>query len=114
MFELESVVEKPDVEEAASNLAVAARYVCHPMIFDKLAQTKKGRGDEIQLTDAIQALLQDGHKGLGVCLSSDERRFDIGNFESYFSAFVEFAIADEKHGDSLRQYLERLLDEGGR
>jgi UTP--glucose-1-phosphate uridylyltransferase len=87
------------VDEAPSNLAVAARYVFSPVIFDKLKETRPGKGDEIQLTDAIQLVLSSGGKGLGVRLRPDERRFDIGNFGSYFRAFVEFALADPQYGD---------------
>ena len=109
VFELERLIEKPDVAEAPSNLAVAARYVFSPAIFDKLKQTPPGKGGEIQLTDAIQLLLQDGGKGLGVRLRPTERRFDIGNFESYFRAFTEFAVADPKYGPGLTDFLRQLL-----
>ena len=109
VFELESLVEKPDVDQAPSNLAVAARYVFSPVIFEKLKLTKPGKGGEIQLTDAIQMLLASGGKGLGLRLRPDERRFDIGNFESYFQAFVEFALADSKYGPSLREFVRTLL-----
>ncbi|MCY2992647.1 MAG: UTP--glucose-1-phosphate uridylyltransferase [Planctomycetota bacterium] len=109
VFELESLIEKPDVAEAPSNLAVAARYVFSPAIFDKLVETKPGKGGEIQLTDAIQLLLDEGGKGLGLRLRPDERRFDIGNFESYFRAFTEFALADPKYGPGLREFVGTLL-----
>ena len=109
VFELESLVEKPDVADAPSNLAVAARYVFSPAIFDKLVETKPGKGGEIQLTDAIQLLLDEGGKGLGLRLRPDERRFDIGNFESYFRAFTEFALADPKFGPGLREFVRALL-----
>ena len=111
VFELERVVEKPAVDEAPSNLAVAARYVFSPVIFDELAKTHPGRGGEIQLTDAIQAVLEQGGKGIGVRLRPGERRFDIGNFESYFRAFVEFALADPKYGPGLRAFMRSLLAE---
>jgi UTP--glucose-1-phosphate uridylyltransferase len=110
VFELASLVEKPSVDEAPSNLAVAARYVFSPVIFDKLKETRPGKGDEIQLTDAIQLVLSSGGKGLGVRLRPDERRFDIGNFGSYFRAFVEFALADPQYGDGLREHVQALLD----
>jgi UTP--glucose-1-phosphate uridylyltransferase len=45
----------------------------------------------------------------GVRLGADERRYDVGNFDSYFQAFVEFALADEKYGPALRSYLESIL-----
>jgi UTP--glucose-1-phosphate uridylyltransferase len=111
VFELQSVVEKPGVDEAPSNLAVAARYVFSPAIFDALVNLEPGKGGEIQLTDGIQQLLRDGAKGLGVRLNPGERRFDIGNFESYFRTFVEFALTDEKYGPSLRAFVRNLLDE---
>jgi len=109
VFELERLVEKPDVASAPSNLAVAARYVFSPLIFRTLSNTQPGKGGEIQLTDAIQQVLSAGGKGIGLRLKKGERRFDIGNFESYFRAFVDFAVADPKYGDSLRQYLGTLF-----
>ena len=102
VFELEDVIEKPSVEEAPSDLAVAARYVFSPAIFDALAETPPGKGGEIQLTDAIRMLLRQGCKGLGVSLTGDERRFDIGNFDSYFRTFAEFALSDPQYGPALR------------
>lgn len=110
IFELADVVEKPSVAEAPSNLAIAARYVLSPIIFDALEQTGFGAGDEIQLTDAIRRLIGEGHKVIGMRLREDEERYDIGNFGSYFRAFVEFCLADEKFGADLRRHLEGLLD----
>lgn len=109
VFELADLVEKPGVSEAPSNLAVAARYVFSPAIFDCLAKTEPGKGDEIQLTDAIRHLIRDGGKVLGVRLPHPEQRFDIGNFESYFRAFVEFALADPQYGPGLREQLKKLM-----
>lgn len=113
VFELADLVEKPDVEEAPSRLAVAARYVFHPAIFDFLKRTERGKGGEIQLTDAVRALLASGSKGLGMRLPAAERRYDIGNFESYFRAFTEFALADPVFGDDLRTHLMNLVAHGG-
>ena len=96
VFEIEDLVEKPSPDEAPSNLAIAARYVFAPAIFDALDPTPPGKGDEIQLTDAIRSVIQGGGKVFGVRLRSGEWRFDIGNFESYFQAFVEFALADPR------------------
>lgn len=109
VIQIEQLIEKPSVAEAKSNLAVAARYVFSPVIFDFLAQTEPGKGGEIQLTDAIQKLLRDGGKVFGVKLAAGEQRFDIGNFESYFCAFVDFALADPKYGATLREHLRRRL-----
>ena len=109
VFVLDDLVEKPKVTEAPSNLAIAARYVCSPQVFDALKQTKPGTGGEIQLTDALRSLIGAGGKLFGVRLSPDEKRYDIGNFGSYFRAFAEFALADSEHGAEFRAYLEQLL-----
>ena len=105
IFQLNDLIEKPSVDEAPSNLAVAARYVFSPEIFDCLKKTAPGKGNEIQLTDAIRMLIANGRKVLGVRLAEDEGRFDIGNFQSYFEAFVDFALADPQYGDKLREHL---------
>jgi len=110
VFPLDDLVEKPEVDEAPSNLAVAARYVFRPEIFDCLAETPPGKGDEIQLTDAIRMLIRQGGKVLGVRLGPAEQRFDIGNFESYFQAFTTFALADPACGPALRSWVARQLD----
>ncbi|KAA3662914.1 MAG: UTP--glucose-1-phosphate uridylyltransferase [Chloroflexi bacterium] len=110
IFELADVVEKPPVDEAPSNLAIPARYIFSPVIFNALEQTGFGAGNEIQLTDAIRRLIREGHKVYGVRLQPHEKRYDIGNFGSYFRAFVEFALTDKSFGADLRQHLEALLD----
>lgn len=110
IFELEDIIEKPSVAEAPSTLAVAARYVFAPSIFDTLERTQPGKGDEIQLTDAIRLLLRQGGKVVGMELAVGERRFDIGDFKSYFQAFVEFAVSDPRYGAELREYVRSLID----
>ncbi len=110
IFEVADLIEKPSVNEAPSTLAAAGRYVFSPAIFEALAKTQPGRGGEIQLTDAIRLLLNDGRKVLGVRLTPQEKRFDIGNFESYFQAFFEFALHDPQHGPALRDHVQKLLD----
>jgi UTP--glucose-1-phosphate uridylyltransferase len=109
VFALADIVEKPAVDEAPSTLAVAARYVFRPAIFDLLAETPPGAGGEIQLTDAIRAMIRRGGTVLGVRLPPGERRYDIGNFASYYAAFVEFALADPKYGGKLREHLKAIL-----
>ncbi|MFO0807762.1 MAG: UTP--glucose-1-phosphate uridylyltransferase [Gemmataceae bacterium] len=109
IFPLADIVEKPAVEDAPSNLAVAARYVFRPTIFDLLAETKPGKGGEIQLTDAIRALIHRGGKVLGVRLPAGEQRYDIGNFESYYAAFVEFAAGRPEVRGKLRDHLKAIL-----
>jgi len=110
IFEIADLVEKPRRGEAPSRLAIAARYVLSPAIFGALATTRRGKGGEIQLTDAIRALIRDGGRAYGVRLRPGERRYDIGNFESYFAAFVEFALGDPSFGAALRRRLLDILD----
>jgi UTP--glucose-1-phosphate uridylyltransferase len=108
VFDLADIIEKPARGTAPSCLAVAARYVFHPRIFEHLAATTPGRGGEIQLTDAIRAMIRGGGRVVGVRLAPHEKRYDIGNFDSYFRAFCEFALADPKHGPGLAQFLKTL------
>jgi UTP--glucose-1-phosphate uridylyltransferase len=110
IFEIADLVEKPSPDEAPSNLAIAARYVLSPVVFDALARTRQGKGGEIQLTDAIRAMIRNGGRAFGVRLRPGERRYDIGNFDAYFEAFAEFALADPKFGANLRRHLLAILD----
>jgi UTP--glucose-1-phosphate uridylyltransferase len=110
LFEIVDLIEKPAPGDAPSNLAIAARYVLSPIVFDALAQTRRGKGGEIQLTDAIRAVIGNGGTAYGIRLRPGERRYDIGNFEAYFEAFVAFALADPKFGPALRRHLLEVLD----
>jgi len=110
VFQILDLVEKPSRDDAPSNLAIAARYVLSPAIFASLAATAPDARGEIQLTDAIRGLILDGGRAYGVRLRPGERRYDIGNFQAYFEAFVEFALADPKVGGALRQHLQAILD----
>jgi UTP--glucose-1-phosphate uridylyltransferase len=100
------IVEKPPLRTAPTTLAVAARYVFSPAIFDALKHTLPGKRGEIQLTDAIKLLIRMGEPVYAWLLSPDQRRYDVGNFESYFRAFIEFALADERYGYLVRKYLK--------
>ena len=83
------VVEKPDPGSAPSNLAVIGRYVLTPKIFDKLEQTQRGAGGEIQLTDAIQALMEE-QAVYGYAFEG--RRYDAGTTMGWLQASVELAL----------------------
>lgn len=82
----------------------------HPNVFDALERTSPGKGGEIQLTDAIRLLLKEGTKGYAINLRKNEKRYDIGNMASFYEAFVDFALADEKYGYKLRQYIINKLN----
>ena len=104
-----NVVEKPAPGQAPSNLAIAGRYIFSPLLFDMIHRVKPDKRGEIQLTDAIQFMCEEGRRVIAVKLSPEEKRYDIGNFPSYFESFVEFALADPQYGADFRRVLERLL-----
>jgi len=108
-FRISNLVEKPSPENAPSNYAIAGRYIFSPVIFDMIRRVKPDTRGEIQLTDAIQLLCEEGRRVMAVKLTPEEKRYDIGNFPSYFESFVEFALADPQYGEGFRRCLERLL-----
>lgn len=109
VFEVAYLLEKPAAGAAPSNLAIAGRYVCRPVLFDYLDRPSAVTGGQIELTEALSAMAADGRRVFGVRLPPDEHRYDIGDFESYFRAFVEFALADKRHGPALAEQVRRLL-----
>jgi len=106
---VKAIVEKPDPRTAPSTLAVAARYVMTPAIFDALRATPRAPNGELELTDAIARLVDDGRTVVAVGLG-DIVRHDIGTQESYAAAFLAFALADPDHGERLREQVRVLLD----
>jgi UTP--glucose-1-phosphate uridylyltransferase len=105
VFPLADLVEKPAPAEAPSRLAIAARYVFAPVIFDALRDTAPDANGEVQLTNAMRLLLERGHAVYGVRLRPDEGRHDVGNFESYFKSFVDFMLHDARLGETMRRYM---------
>lgn len=100
------LVEKPEVDEAPSRLAVLGRYILRPAIFDILEHTRPGRGHEIQLTDAINELAQ---KEVVYAYNFDGRRYDIGDKEGFLEATVEYALKRPEIRDSFIAYLARTI-----
>jgi UTP--glucose-1-phosphate uridylyltransferase len=98
-------IEKPSIEEAPSNLAVASRYIFTPQIFDFLDKTKPGKNNEIQITDAMRALLK-SQKMYGVKISG--KRFDIGNKLDFIKTNVIFGLEQEDIGDNLKEWIKQL------
>ena len=99
-------MEKPAVEDAPSNLAVIGRYVLHPAVFEVLENTPPGRGDEIQLTDALQTLASMEGEGGGVYgVVFRGRRYDTGDKLSYLKAVVTLACENDELGPDLREWL---------
>jgi len=99
---VEGVVEKPRPGDAPSNLAVVGRYVLTPMIFDLLETTPRGAGGEIQLTDAISALLE--HEDV-FAYRFDGKRYDCGSKLGYLKATVEYGMKHAEIGDDFRDFL---------
>ena len=108
-FPIDEIVEKPAPGEAPSHLAVAARYVFTPRIFDAIAATEPGVKGELWLTDAIRLLLEWGDGVRCVRLQEGERRYDIGTPLTYYRAFADFALGDPEHGAAFAEYLRTCL-----
>jgi UTP--glucose-1-phosphate uridylyltransferase len=108
-FTIQDIVEKPAPDEAPSDFAVTARYVLPDTLFETLEKTPPAKNGEVQLTDALRLLLRAGVPGSAVPLLPGETRHDIGGFETYFKAFVTFAINDPEYGAALRTYLKETL-----
>ena len=100
------LVEKPSFESAPSDLAIMGRYLFTPTIFAKIAATPPGRGNEIQLTDAMTLLLAD-EPILGVVF--EHGRYDVGNKPDFLKATVEFALMRDDLGPAFESYLRELL-----
>ena len=106
------LVEKPAADEAPSNYAVIGRYVLSPKVFEVLENTAPGRGNEIQLTDALQTLAQGDGEGEGVYgVVFSGRRFDTGDKLSYLKANVILASERPEFGDDLRAWLKEFVAE---
>ena len=100
---IEHIVEKPKPADAPSNLAVVGRYLLSAAIFDKLENTGRGAGGEIQLTDAIADLLADEPVH---AFPFDGIRYDCGSKLGYLKANVEYALRHPEIGDRFRAYLD--------
>ena len=102
---INSIVEKPSVDDAPSNLAVVGRYVFSAAIWDLLEKTPVGVGDEIQLTDAIDMLIE---KETVEAFHMTGISYDCGDKIGYMKAFVEYGLHHNKLGDEFKSYLKAL------
>ena len=100
LLKLESIIEKPSIDEAPSNLAVFGRYILSKSIFNILEETKPGLNGEIQLTDAIRSFLSNNPV---FALEFQGRRFDCGSKEGYVSAIVDRA----SHLENFREIVKK-------
>ena len=93
-----NVVEKPNKEDAPSNIAIAGRYIFNASIFDYLEKGKKGVGGEIQLTDSIACMLKDEQINSFLI---EEKRYDIGSSVGFIDAVIDFAIERDEIRDEV-------------
>lgn len=104
---ISGIVEKPPADEAPSDMAVMGRYVFTPEIFDCIATTAPGRGNEIQLTDAIASLID---KQSVYAYAFETGRFDVGNKLDYLRATVELALERPELAEDFRAILFDIVD----
>ncbi len=105
LSEIRRMVEKPKPEEAQSNLAVVGRYILTPRIFKLLERTQRGAGGEIQLTDAISAML---NEQTVLAYEFEGTRYDCGSKLGYLRANVEYGLKHPELADDFREYLSGL------
>ena len=103
LYSISSIDEKPSIAKAKSNLAVVGRFILTPNIFKLLSKTKPGHGNEIQLTDAIHALLSSddvyGYQFSG-------KRYDCGSKIGYIKATVNYALKHKELSSDFKKYLK--------
>jgi UTP--glucose-1-phosphate uridylyltransferase len=103
---LQGIVEKPLSKDAPSNFGVVGRYILTPVIFDYLKQTPKGTSNEIQLTDAIAALIKNQHAVYAYEFTGT--RYDCGNKLGYLQATVAFGLKHPDISHEFAKYLKSL------
>ncbi|BAJ01468.1 UTP--glucose-1-phosphate uridylyltransferase GalU [Shewanella violacea] len=103
---ISKMVEKPSLDETPSNLAVVGRYVLSEKIWELLARTPAGAGDEIQLTDAIDMLIE---SDTVEAFHMTGQAHDCGDKLGYMTAFVKYGLRNEKLGTEFRVQLEKIL-----
>lgn len=106
-FTVQDMVEKPKVEEAPSRLAVLGRYVINPEIFPILEHTAPGRGNEIQLTDALKVLAKEQPM---YAYNFEGRRYDVGDKQGFLEATVEMALKRTDLRDKFLTYLQDIVN----
>lgn len=107
VYLVEDFVEKPSVEEAPSNLAIAGRYVLIPEIFECISRTTPGKDNEIQLTDAMRLLVA-SHEMYG--LRFDGCRYDIGNKLDFIKTNIAFALMRDNLKDDVASFIKELAN----
>ena len=102
VYKVKDLVEKPDSDKAPSNIAILGRYIITPEIFDILSDLQPGKGDEIQLTDALKELSK---KEAMYAYDFEGRRYDVGDKLGFLEATVDFALKRDELKDGFIDYL---------
>jgi len=105
VYTVNNLVEKPQVDQSPSNIAILGRYIITPEIFDILDNTEPGKGGEIQLTDALKTLIAQQDMYAYVF---EGRRYDVGDKLGFLEATVEFALKREELKVPFMEYLQTL------
>ncbi|MGG7058120.1 UTP--glucose-1-phosphate uridylyltransferase GalU [Clostridium tertium] len=106
VYKVKELVEKPSLEEAPSNVAILGRYIITPRIFEILENTAPGKGNEIQLTDALLKLI--GEEAI-YAYDFEGRRYDVGDKLGFLEATVEYALRREELKDDFMKYLKTIV-----
>jgi len=107
VFEISQLVEKPKQEDAPSNMAIVGRYVLSHKIFDSIEKIKPGRTGELQLTDAIMHMMQQGERILVYKL--DGNRYDTGNPLGWIKAVIGISLKDPYYGPKVRKFIADIV-----
>ncbi|MDY6011752.1 UTP--glucose-1-phosphate uridylyltransferase GalU [Clostridium sp.] len=105
---VKGLVEKPSIEDAPSNVAILGRYIVTPKIFEILERTKPGKGNEIQLTDALLELINEEAM---YAYNFEGRRYDVGDKLGFLEATVEYALRRENLKEEFTDYLKHILEQ---
>ncbi|GEO07064.1 UTP--glucose-1-phosphate uridylyltransferase [Adhaeribacter aerolatus] len=106
MLQLNQLIEKPAIETAPSNLAIAGRYILTPGIFKAIESTPKGKNNELQLTDALLNLLK---REQIYSHTIEGKRYDIGNKLDFLKTTVEFALHREEFANPFFRFLQEIV-----
>ena len=107
VYKINDMVEKPDVDKAPSDVAILGRYIITPDIFEILENIKPGKGDEIQLTDALEEMLK---TNTAYAYDFIGKRYDVGKKIGFLKATIEFALKKEEIKEEFVEYLKQLIN----
>ena len=107
VYKVKDMVEKPNVDEAPSNIAILGRYIITPAIFEILENQKPGKGGEIQLTDALKTL---GQQEAIYAYNFEGRRYDVGDKLGFLEATIDFALKRDSLKDGLMEYITNIVE----